>query len=218
MTWLIGAAVLLLAILFLCLHIKAEISIVLRDDRDWQGIVLKITSRFYKMDHSYECTDPHLNLLEVILFSAYEARRRYLAMEKMSRSDPGMSSKIFLPRVIRSLLKRRRLIALLNFTTFDKLEWVSIVGGNDAHDAAIRSGVLWGIKGSMLGWLKTHSKIDNSKVFVRPNFSNPDYKSSFKCILKMRLVHIIIIGSFVIALKVRWCINGFRTNPAQSPY
>lgn len=218
MTWLIGVIILMIAISFLFIYIKAELIVYLRDDSDWQGIKIKIISRFYNLDHTFDYNDPHLNLMEVILESAYEARQRYLFLEKLSVSQPEAARKLFVPRIIRSFLESQKVLTFLSFTTFDKIEWFSIVGGQDPCDAAMKTGVLWGFKGSLLGWLSCHCKVDNVKANIQPNFSNPDYSSHIKCILKMRLVHIITIESLVIALKVRWWINGFRANPAQSSY
>ncbi len=219
MIWLIGAIILVIPISFIFLWIKADVNVIVRNDSDFQGVDLKISSRFYKLDRSFDCTDPHLNLFEMILFFAFQERQRYTSMVKASQEDPSLPKPTFLPKIVGSLLQNSQIFTLLSFTVIEKMEWFSVIGGQDPCDAAIKSGITWGIKGSLLGWLSVHCKIDYLKAYVQPNFANPEYTSNFRCILKMRLVHIIIIELFVIVLKVRWWIDGFRAaNPAQSSY
>ncbi|MDD4801405.1 MAG: DUF2953 domain-containing protein [Syntrophomonas sp.] len=218
--WVLAICILLMA-LVLSLYVKAEIILKVREDEIFQGISLQVNSRLYKADRNYDYTDSNLRLLESILISA-------VWQNKTNKNKPSASpdllevlwqaSKGF---PIRSLFELCRgnsdlIIMTLRYIVVEKLDWISTVGSKDALHTALGTGMCWTLKGIIIGILSSRCSLAGLRLDVKADFDNPSFLSSFTCILKMRLVHIIIIEIYAIIIKVRWCLNGFsaRTEPS----
>jgi len=219
MAFWIWASVCLLIAVLLFLYVKAEILCELQEDESFQGITLQIKSLFYKINHQYDYTTEHLRLLESFMVTTIEER---LVHDK--QVDASGSAQAFIDLLkgfpIRTIFELSRSdIALcrtaLRFTEVDKLEWISTVGSKDALYTALSTGLCWTLKGIAIGALSSQCSLRSIVLEVKPDFVNPAFFSSFTCILKMRMVHIIIIVIYAIVIKVRWCINGFTARIAE---
>jgi hypothetical protein len=215
--WVIGFV---LIIICLSLYIKAEIILEVREDEFFQGMSLQINSRFYKVDRQYDYTDPKLRLLESILVSAIEHRKSDTDQQIMSPGMQEVFRQLFKGFPVRSFFELSRanshiLKNVLRYTIVEKLEWISTVGSKDAFYTALSTGMCWTLKGILIGALSSRCSLRRLLVDVRPDFANPAFLSRFSCILKMRMVHIIIIEIYAIAKKVRWCINGFTARTTE---
>jgi len=212
MTLWLGGIILFLVISFLLLYIKAEIIIVIREDESCQGFQVQIHSLFYQINRCYNYTDPQLRLLESILLVAIEKRQTDHQTPTISSDkaeDFIQRLKGFPSRNIGRLTMENRdiFVIVLRYIIVEELEWVSTVGSQDALHTALNTGLCWALKGSIMGVLN-----------VKPDFSNPHFLSNFRCILKMRTVHIIIVEAYASVIKVRWCINGFAAGTTQSSH
>jgi len=213
--WIWGI-VLLLIIFCLSLYIKVTVTVIIREDESFQGVSFKIHSRFYKLKRQFDFTDPHLRLIESILLSA------------ISKIDiPPRNPTTFLPEdeeylsifrghpikyiALRALEDGKVLNFGLKYLIVDNLEWKSVVGTQDALHTALGTGACWALKGAIIGVLSSRCRLGRLVLDVRPDFMTPAFFSRLTCILKIRTVHIIIIEVFIIATKVRWCIDGDRT-------
>ncbi len=215
--WVMGF---LLITIGLSLYIKAEITLKVREDESFQGVSLQINSRFYKVTRQYDYTDPKLRLLESILISAIEHHQSDSIQKTASAGTQEVIMQAFKGFPIRSLFElctgnSRMFIIVLRYTVVEKLEWISTVGSKDALYTALSTGMCWTIKGIVIGALSSRCSLRHLCLDVRPDFVNPAFLSSFTCILKMRLVHIMIIEIYAIVIKVRWCMNGFTTGTAE---
>ena len=200
MIWFIGAFVLLVFIALLFIGIKAELTLTIKDDEDWQGFLVSIDSRFFRINRCYDLSDPSLNLLESSLLSLYEKKKN---THNSSQDSPAAAGNLNQVLRWRRLLHQhgilRRLCRTIN--QINRIEWISTVGGRDACQAALNSGAAWAFKGSLLGWLSTYCKIGKVAVSVRPSFSSTGFISTAKCILTIRLAQIIIIKTCLSVLK-----------------
>lgn len=217
MAFWIWVFVFLLITFCLSLYIKAEIFVKVREDDSYQGISLQINSRFYKVNHQYDYTDPKLRLLESILVSAFEHRQSD-TVKPTDTHEVIMQAFKGIP--IRSLFRfcsgnYHMIIMVLRYIVVEKLEWISTVGSKDALYTALSTGMCWTLKGILIGALSSRCSLKHLWLDVRPDFANPAFLSSFTCILKMRLVHIMIIVIYAIVIKVRWCMNGFTARTAE---
>lgn len=204
------------AVLFMYRNYWIEIE--LQEDQQFQGIQLRARLPLYSLEQIYDYSDPKLNLLEAML---------------LDRLDKGFSGKVafdlgvlkrFLQRITRirmasawekqmySLFKK-----LLQFTVIKKVQWESSVGGRDAMAAALHTGLFWAFKGTILAVISHHSRLEEVQITVKPDFNNSIIFSRIHCILKIRTVHIITIGVYIIVLKVRWWMNGYTARAAEQP-
>ena len=105
------------------------------------------------------------------------------------------------PESIKDQLKILRLI--LGSILVKKLEWNSIIGFENAMYTAIGAGSLWAIKGNLLSFLSSVTHLEACFVHVQPDFSTSTLSSQICCILKLRIVHIILIVVYAFGLNVR---------------
>lgn len=219
MVFLVLIIVVLLITICLGLYIKIEIIIRIQEDDTFQGISLLINSRFYKAHRLYDYSDPNLRLFESIIIAAIEHHQSGKAQPTKPLDLMGIIKQTVTGFPIRSLYELSRgtdmFRTLLEHTIVEKLEWVSLVGGRDALYTALGTGLCWLLKGIMISALGSQCNLRRIFLDVKPDFANPVFISNFKCILKIRLVHIIIIETHAIAIKVRWCMNGNTAGAAE---
>jgi hypothetical protein len=213
----------LLIIISLSLYVKAEIILTVREDEFFQGILLRINSRFYKLNRQYDYTDPKLRLLESILISAALHRKSDAGQKTASPGIHDVFIQAFKGFPVGSLFElskgnTRVIKTILRYTIVENLEWKSTVGSKDALFTALSTGMCWTLKGILIGTLSSRCSLRHLSMDVKPDFVNPAFLSNFRCILKIRLVHIIIIEIYAIVIKVRWCINGFTARTAESSH
>lgn len=205
-------------IAFLCMYRNYWIEIELQENQQYQGIQLRARLPLYSFEQIYDYSDPKLNLLEALL---------------LDRLDKGFNGQIafdlgVLKRFIKSISKIRMASAwekqiyvlfmkLLHYTVIEKLQWESSVGGRDAMAAALHSGFFWACKGTVVAFISYHGRLEQVQLAVKPDFQNRIFFSRLHCILKIRIVHIISIGVYIIVLKVRWWMNGYTARSAEQP-
>lgn len=100
----------------------------------------------------------------------------------------------------------------------EKLDWKSYIGVGDAMITALSTGSLWAVKGMLTGFLSSRARLLELSLIVEPDFNNEKLVSHINCILKMRIVHIILIALFFRVLIVRGYINGWTTGKTNSSY
>ncbi len=212
----IGGIALILGISLLFIYIKVEVRVSVREDESYKGVNFKIHSLFYQFTRELDYSDPHLRLLESLLISAFGK------IKKPSRPAVTIlpENKKYISFFRNHPLKYMALCALqdgqvmtfgLKYLLVENLEWKSVVGSKDAMRTALDTGICWAMKGAAIGVLSSRCKLDRLFLDVKPDFMRPAFNSTLTCILKMRTVHIIIIEMFILAKKVRWCIDGLRT-------
>ncbi|CFX94116.1 Uncharacterized [Syntrophomonas zehnderi OL-4] len=183
-----------------------------------QGIKLDIKIPFYQKKGEYDFSDPRLHLWEALL------------VDRMNSKPAGQSgfNGAALKNVLRKIsalyhtspLEKMRFDIIqktLSYLVVDNLEWKTTTGGNDAMQAALRSGCFWALQSWVAVFISLHCRLNHLQLAVKPDFANNIFLSNFACILKMRIVHIIIIVFYILAWKVRWWINGITTDSAEQP-
>ncbi|MGI5922266.1 MAG: DUF2953 domain-containing protein [Syntrophomonadaceae bacterium] len=118
--------------------------------------------------------------------------------------------------IIRTKYPVHRLVS--RYTIMEKIDWKTRVGVNDAMYTGITTGLIWALKGIVVSMAGHRSRLQSLSIDVQPDFAQAVVNSRLICILKIRIVHIIIIFSYAFALKVRRYINGYGTgSTAKSP-
>ncbi len=142
-----------------------------------------------------------------------------LSLVSGSKSDnaapkPGLATRLVqFPQQISTKLHNFKNNLFLSSRIFrwlviEKIEWKTRAGSDDAMDTAILTGFLWSFQGSLISAISSRSRLQQLTLNNEPDFNKPGINSYLVCILKMRIVHIIIITSLVLALKVRGYLNG----------
>lgn len=75
-----------------------------------------------------------------------------------------------------------------------KLVWETSFSTGDAALTGVTTGAVWAVKGWLLGFTSSRFTLEEVQVNVWPTWDNRNLQTSFDCIVKTRLVHIIGIG------------------------
>lgn len=99
----------------------------------------------------------------------------------------------------------------LRYVTFDKLDWSTNVALSNAAHTATLSGVLWGLKTTLIGWLSCYIRLrQRPRLFVVPVFDQPpQFVTEFECSGKIRLGRALYAG-FVLIVRVLKVKGGFK--------
>ena len=160
--------------LFLTFHKKDE-------DADFK-VVLKIG--FYK---------------RVLYPSENESPKKEETPEKPSVKD-RITSGIELYKMIWEDAKEILLYASKNSLKFENLTFHIDYGTGDAASTGILYGVISGIVYGIWGIIGNNAILESYDIDIRPDYYNTLLSLDSKCIVKLRNVHIIIIGFKVIKL------------------
>jgi len=213
--WIWGL-ILLLIIFCLSLYIKVDVNLSIREEESFQGLYLKVLSRFYKINRKFDYTDPHFRLVESILVASFLKKRNPVQTPTVAPSEYEEYLLIFkgfpIKHIVKYALEHSKIMSVvLKYLIVDRLEWKTIVGSQDALYTALGTGACWALKGTLIGVLSSRCRLGRLMLDVKPDFMTPALLSNLSCILKIRTVHIMIIGIRIIAMKVRWCINGSKS-------
>lgn len=85
-----------------------------------------------------------------------------------------------------------------------KLRWVTYIGIGDAPDTAITTGIVWGLKSSLLGYVQKFIHLDSTPLMaVNPQYNRTHFSTEMSCILKIRLGYAIIAGLLLIVRMMK---------------
>lgn len=77
---------------------------------------------------------------------------------------------------------------------FSSLRWSSKIGLGDAALTGITNGLVWIIIGTLLNIILNHKDIKEMSINIYPDFNENILEIDFFCIIKLKIVHIIIAG------------------------
>lgn len=197
---------------------KYRVEIILADNDNFQGIQLRFGIPLYRFEQIYDYTDPQLSFLEALVIDRFDrsvAEKVDWDWERVKQLFDTMNRfKLFSDWEKQTYFILKKALA---YTVVEKINWQSRVGGRDAMWAALHAGLLWAVKGLVMTFLATNSRLEQVELAVEPDFQSPELNSQINCILKMRIVHIITIAVYLIVWKVRWWINGFTAKTREQP-
>ncbi|MBS4173817.1 DUF2953 domain-containing protein [Bacillus sp. FJAT-49736] len=94
-----------------------------------------------------------------------------------------------------------------------KLEWHSYVGLKDAAQTGVLTGVVWSIKGVIIGLLSKYMRLKTNPVIsVQPSFQIPVSQTKIKCMFKIRIGNAILAGLKILKFW-RGGKGSFKTKP-----
>ncbi len=199
----ITAGVVLLLLLLSLLYIKVDIRVELFTSPGNTMLTVEASCFSKKMQKRYPLRD--FNTILNYLTDAWKKRQESKKNTEITQEKKSLDPSIY--------------YRLVNFgakyLVIERLDWNSGIGLNDAMYTAISSGGLWAIKGMLVGFLSSKSRLQDINLQVEPDFNGEKVVSHLNCILKMRIVHIILITSYFLVLIVRGYFNGFTTRKAE---
>ncbi|HZJ84631.1 MAG TPA: DUF2953 domain-containing protein [Syntrophomonadaceae bacterium] len=163
---------------------------------------------------SIEAVDNQLEVELVFLFLFKKSRTKYsinkenlFSVWDFTKDDLANRNRLdnfkkdFLDFISRSE-DLQAIINYLQYANLRELEWKSYIGLDDAARTGFFTGVLWAFKGICLSLLRK-DRAFSFQINIYPNFTNTNLSSQLTCILRIRIVHIILIGIAYLFAKVR---------------
>lgn len=99
-------------------------------------------------------------------------------------------------KVLTHIVDFHRIVtSFLNKISIKKLEWHTAIGIGDASNTGILTGVVWTIKGSMIGLISKNMKLKvKPNITVTPLFQQMTASIKFTCIFQFRIGNAILAG------------------------
>lgn len=99
---------------------------------------------------------------------------------------------IHLNKIMRRFCKK---VAIKQF------EWHSVIGVGDAAHTGTASGILWAVKGSIIGLLSHYLSMKTiPKITVQPRFQQIITQTNLSCMIQFRIGHAIVAGLKIVKL------------------
>lgn len=193
--------ILLIFTLLILILIYAPINIEIEFYRKNNNNDLKI-----KITPIYRISKIQINIPMVKLINY----NRKLALRIKNKIEIGQNEKdIFVDKniiiykqivsIYENFIRKRKYIIELSNYIFENLEiekivWISNIGTADVSISAIASGILLQIKSFALLYLLNKKEVKKINFAVCPSYQSNKFEMVFNCIIKVKLVHIIIAG------------------------
>jgi hypothetical protein len=196
--WITGAVVVVLSII-LCSHIKCRFTLV-REGKDDQisidarymfGLVAKRIAipiiRFNNFVDGVELEADYIDAKKKQLISVNEDN---ITMRSIKESFENMLT--LLKNCFRFHEWLKDTLCHVKCTQF---RWKTQVGLGDAPDTALATGMIWGLKSSMLGFLARYIEMDvRPEVNVMPRYNESKFSTNVFVVLRIRMFYIAIAG------------------------
>ncbi len=200
----ITAGIILFLLLLSLLYIKINIRVEFFTSPGNTMLNLKVSSFSKDLQKKYSLQYDFNAILDY-LTDAWKKRQEDKQNKEAPRKKNSLDTSIY--------------YRLVNFgaqyLVVERLDWCSGIGLNDAMYTAIGSGGLWAVKGMLVGFLSSKSRLQDINLQVEPDFNGEKVVSHLNCILKIRIVHIILITFYFLVLIVRGYFNGFTARKAE---
>jgi hypothetical protein len=103
------------------------------------------------------------------------------------------------------------LISTLKHTHCTQIRWVTDIGLDDAAETAITTGMIWGLKTSILGVFFNHIKLEaQPQLAVVPQFNQTMFRTHFNCLLRIRMGYAFFAG-LQLLVRIYKVKGGIRT-------
>ncbi|MGG6309635.1 DUF2953 domain-containing protein [Paenibacillus macerans] len=219
--WLGGILILLLLIAALILLSTITINLTMRKKNRDDTILLDITLLYGFVNIHYQVPSILLKNLRDGLQIERDRPENVLQKDSSSTNEEVNKDKVdkWMDEFQRLLEAtkgfRTWLKATLRRVSFRKLEWSTNIALSDAAHTATLTGVLWGVKATLVGWLTCYISLkQRPKLFVVPVFgSAPLFSTEIRCIAKIRCGYAIYAGLVLIVrvLKVKGGVKKWLT-------
>jgi hypothetical protein len=125
--------------------------------------------------------------------------------KKIRLPGPGRIMAVLIKQI--GLYRRYKpaLYYLLGRTSLRRLDWHTEIGTGEPAQTGVLTGVLWGIKGSLLSYFYALLAPggEQPRLTIRPSFERACFNVSIDCILEFRLGYLFCTGLKAIVLRIR---------------
>lgn len=217
MKYVIGGALLLILLLVLIIFMKIKVYINYSHDGKDDDLSLQMKMLgFIK----YTVKIPMLAIDDETPSVVYEEKRQSALGEKDIKEkftihrflDDLRHFERFLKHVVGFHTIVRKFMKKVSINSF---KWETEIGTGDAALTGSASGLLWGVKGNVLGIMTNYLRLKTRpQINVVPQFQQMLLKTSFECMVSFRIGHAIFAGIKVLRHWKKGRTLFKRTDPA----
>lgn len=100
------------------------------------------------------------------------------------------------------------LYTFMNTITVHTFQWDTKIGLKDASNTGFTSGILWGVKGQIIGLIHNHVKeVQDSHIMIEPSFHQKMFQTTIDCHISFRLRSVIRTMLRLIRIKGKKQVN-----------
>ncbi len=82
--------------------------------------------------------------------------------------------------------------------SIERLELKTVIGTGNASYTAILTGIAWSAVGILVSILHNFTTVKDKRVEIKPDFAGKKFNLELYCILKVKIVYIIVIGLMIL--------------------
>ncbi|MED3515308.1 DUF2953 domain-containing protein [Bacillus subtilis] len=186
-------AILILIGIVLLLRMKIHVALEYLHAADNDKLTLKITALFGLI--RIKKTIPAIKVNKedgtVDIKQKTESKMKISSGKKKITQNDVQQSINKIEMLLHQVTRLRKISAsFLAHLHITKLEWVTVIGIQDAAVTGVLTGAVWGVKGGIAAMLYDHLDFVNKPVYeVIPSFQVPVSKTHFQCIFFFRSGH-----------------------------
>lgn len=193
------AVLVLLTGLTFILQIRIDICVIVSLEPDRRALNIEVLPMGReRWKQQYQVETPPGQLLPILLRKLSEKRQQFHTPGWMQQLSISQSITLF-SRLFPVIRHAMRYISIKN------INWRSTYGGEDAMQTAVRTGEIWAGKGIIISLLSSWCRLEGMQLGVEPDFKHERLWSRFSGIFQVKLVHIIIIGAYILV----WIVRGY---------
>lgn len=158
-------------------------------------ITLIIIILFCPFYIGFQCEKDMLLISFIDYFYFFRFYKSYNIRKLIKQDSKTKKEKKFFNKI----KKRKELIfnfikSLWKLIRIEKIVWNTKLGANDACLTGIITGILYTFKYSIIGALVNNKEVNYIQTKVEPCFNSYVFQMDFNCIIRCKLVYIIIAG------------------------
>ncbi|MCY8533370.1 DUF2953 domain-containing protein [Bacillus vallismortis] len=209
-------AILILIGIVLLLRMKMYVAVEYLHADDNDKLTLKITALFGLIRIKKSIPAIKVNKADgsVDIKQKTKSKVKKSSSEKKITFDDVQQSIHKIEMILQQVKNLRKISAsFLAHLHITKLEWITIVGIQDAAVTGVLTGAVWSVKGGIAAMLYDHLSFVNKPVYeVIPSFQVPVSRTHFQCIFFFRFGHAMLAAfKFV---KYGRELSVFKKNPS----
>ena len=137
-----------------------------------------------------------LNISTSYLFSLFKPELYPFDKKRYRKFKKNRDSKL----IIKNLRYRKLINYIWDKSVFKQINWSTKIGFTDAALVGIVYGTVWGFKSILISLILRSKEIKSIDIDVIPIFNENQLDIRFNCIIKIRMVYIIIVWIWFLKL------------------
>ncbi|NMB27155.1 MAG: DUF2953 domain-containing protein, partial [Tissierellia bacterium] len=159
-------------------------------------VLLLFLSVKFEIKFVYNNGSNKLNISTSYLFNLFKPELYPFDKKRYRKFKKNRDSKL----IIKNLRYRKLINYIWDKSVFKQINWSTKIGFTDAALVGIVYGTVWGFKSILISLILRSKEIKSIDIDVIPIFNENQLDIRFNCIIKIRMVYIIIVWIWFLKL------------------